>query len=394
LTPFKFSVDERNPGGKKTYLKNMSPNKWSNPGAHKILVLTILPWIFLDTAFVSSSVQNEIQPSKQYSRLVECIQAANVEDPLIAFSVFEKEFDPSVHAANLAFFNEDSELISQIRTALNASELRWELENYKRRLLFVPETRAEYATLFKTYCKDVIDFILTQTQLQNPFRALQILDYENTEVPDTDNGITAFLVHNLAEEFVYSYSFYNSQKKKVVIELDQKVFIGEVGSYSSSIYQAADGTFVFVKNNYTIWQNSAKNPYSALMVPVEETFHISLRDYTQQAIRAELAANSVKSIDEVQRIVDEWVAVEEAIVGAMVFSLLPEFLRKSASNFQPAWIEEDFAVKHTLERYKYLGKGIEVVAELGVRNSLDLYRENPEAFRKLLIRDQSADSYL
>jgi hypothetical protein len=370
----------------------MSPNKCSNPGAHKILVLIILQWIFLDITVASSSVQNEIQPSKQYSRLVECIQAANVENPLIAFSVFEKEFDPAVHAANLTFFNEDSELISQIRTALNAGELRWELENYQRRLLFVPETRAEYAALFKTYCNDVIDFILSQTQLQNPFKALQILDYENPEVPDTDNGITAFLVHNLAEEFVYSYSFYNPQRKKVVIELDQKVFLGEVGSYSSSIYQTADGTFVFVKNNYTIWQNSAKNPYTTLMVPVEETFHISLRDYTQQAIRTELAANSVESIDEVRRIVDEWVAVEEAIVGAMVYSLLPEFLSKSASNFQPAWIEEDLDVKHTMERYRYLEKGIQVVVELGVKNSLDLYRENPSAFRKLLIRDEGAHS--
>jgi hypothetical protein len=313
---------------------------------------------------------------------------------LIAFGVFEKEFDPAVHATNLAFFNEDSELLSQIRTALNAGELRWELENYKRRLLFVPENREEYATLFKTYCDDVIDFILTQTQLQNPFRALQILDYENPVVPDTDNGITAFLVHNLAEEFVYSYSFYNPQQKKVVIELDQKVFLGEVGSYSSSISQAEDGTFVFVKNNYTIWQNSAKNPYTALMVPVEETFHISLRDYTQRAIRAELVADSVQSMAAVQRIVDEWVAVEEAIVGAMVYRLLPEFLSKSASNFQSVWIEEDFAVKRALERYKYLQKGIQVVAELGVKNSLDLYRENPAAFRKLLTGDQRVDSYL
>jgi hypothetical protein len=347
----------------------------------------ILQWIFLDISVALSSVQNDIQASGQYSRLVEFIQAANAENPLIAFSVFEKEFDPAVHAANLAFFNEDTELLSRIKTALNAGELRWELENYKRRLLFVPETRQEFATLFKTYCNDVIDFILRQTQLQNPFKALQILDYENPEVPDTDNGITAFLVHNLAEESVYSYSFYSPQRKKVVIELDQKIFLAEVGSYSSSIYQTADGTFVFVKNNYTIWQNSAKNPYSALMVPAEETFHISLRNFTQRAIQTELAVNSVASIAEVRRIAAEWVAVEEAIVGAMVYSLLPEFLSKSASNFQPAWIDEDFAVKRAMERYKYLEKGIRLVGELGLKNSLDLYREDPEAFRKLLIRD-------
>lgn len=351
----------------------------------------MLPWIFLIAPIASGSLQDEVQPVHKYSRLVECIQAATFEAPLMAFGVFEKDFNPAAHAANLVFFNEDSAHLSKIKAALNSDELRWQLENSRRRLMFVPEFRHEYATLFERYCNEVIDFVLEQTQLQNPFSALKILDHENPEIPASDDGIIAFLVHNLAEEYVYSYSFYNPRQKKVLIELNQRVFIGEVGSYSSSISQAPDGTFVFAKNNYTIWQNSSKNPYTALMVPVEETFHIALRDYTQGAIQAELVADAMQSMAPVQRVVDEWVAIEEAMVGALVYNLLPEFLSRSVPNFHPEWIEDDLVVKRTMERYKYLQRGIEVVSDLGLTNSIDLYRENPATFRKLLTGDGGAD---
>jgi hypothetical protein len=339
-------------------------------------------------------VPNETEPLKEYSRLIEFIKTANIEEPLYPFDAFEKEMDPDVHRSNLAYFEKDPDLLRKIRFELNTEELRWKLENFKRRLLFVPEIRKEYAALFKSYCDDVIDFVLTKTQLQNPFSALMTLNDENPELPETDTGITAFLVHNLAEEYVYSYGFYGSQQKKVVIELDQKVFIGEVGSYSSSISQAEDGTFVFARNNYTIWQNSAKNPYTALMVPVEETFHISLRDYTQKAIREKLVSDSVQSIVDVNRIVDEWIAIEEAIVGGLVYGLLPEFLTQSVTNFQPTWIEADLASKRTMKRYRYLYKGIQVVAKLGIKKSIDLYRQNPHAFRNLLTGNPETGSQL
>jgi len=359
-----------------------------------ILLLSVLSLAVFVSSTSISSVQNENKPLKEYSRLIEFIKTANIEEPLYAFDAFEKKLDPAVHQLNLAYFEEDPELLRKIRFELNTEELRWKLENFKRRLLFVPEIRKEYATLFKGYCDDVIDFVLTKTQLQNPFSALMTLNDEKPKLPEADAGITAFLVHNIAEEYVYSYGFYDSQQKKVVIELDQKVFIGEVGSYSSSISQAEDGTFVFARNNYTIWQNSAKNPYTALMVPVEETFHISLRDYTQKAIREKLVSDSVHSIVEVNRIVDEWIAIEEAIVGGLVYGLLPEFLSQSVTNFQPAWIEADLASKRKMKRYRYLNKGIQVVAELGINKSIDLYRLDPRAFRNLLTGNPETGSHL
>jgi hypothetical protein len=43
--------------------------------------------------------------------------------------------------------------------------------------------------------------------------------------------------------------------------------------------------------------------------------------------------------------VEEWVAVEEAIVGGLVHHLLPVFLEQHLDAFQFEWIEDDLSMK-------------------------------------------------
>jgi len=71
-------------------------------------------------------------------------------------------------------------------------------------------------------------------------------------------------------------------------------------------------------NHYTIWQTSARNPYSLLTVPVEETLHVLLRPYTHQAIRAQIATGLASESGVARTIVDEWLEVEEAVVGGLM----------------------------------------------------------------------------
>jgi hypothetical protein len=378
-------VNDRDYRPEETHVLNLCRPKQLKPVRHNVLLVLILSGIFF---LISTSVcmpVNEAKPPIDYSRLIEFIKAANADTPLYPFAPFEKELDFTVHQLNLSYINNHPGLLKKIRLALNTKELQWKLENFKYRVVFVPETREEYATLYKSYCTDVIDYVLTKTQLKNPFSAITNLNSEKPSVSEINEGITAFIVHNLAKEFVYTYGFYNPQQKKVIIELDHKSFIGEVGSYISTVSQAGDGNFVFVKNNYTIWQNSAENPYTALMVPVEETLHINLRDYTESAIRETLRSGMKPDIDDVTRIVEEWVAVEEAITGGLVNGLLPDFLSNVITEFKPTWIESDLTTKSTMKRYRYLKKGIQIVENLGVIKSIHLYRESPYAFRDLLI---------
>ena len=61
---------------------------------------------------------------------------------------------------------------------LGGGSLRWKLDNFKQRLVFVPETREEYAALYKKYCIGVIDIILNETRLENPYTQIKTLQYK------------------------------------------------------------------------------------------------------------------------------------------------------------------------------------------------------------------------
>ncbi|MEJ2165731.1 MAG: hypothetical protein P8X90_09400 [Desulfobacterales bacterium] len=96
--------------------------------------------------------------------------------PMYAFNDFVKRFDQTGYKTTLAYFNKHHDLIKKIRKDLGGKHLQWKLEDFEQRLLYVPETRPEYAALYEKYCHEVIGFILDETQLDNPFtNSLRIL---------------------------------------------------------------------------------------------------------------------------------------------------------------------------------------------------------------------------
>jgi len=193
------------------------------------------------------------------------------------------------------------------------------------------------------------------------------------------------LVHNLVKEFSGTYIFFNQTQKKVKIQLEGKVFSGEVGFYSTDLYMKEDGSFEFVNDNYTIWQNSAKNPYTALIVPVEETLHVSLREHTQQAILESLEKEKVHGLKGARKIAEDWVSVEEGIVGGLVHSLMPRILDNYLDPIPSRLVEKDLVTKSQLIKYRYLERGIELVKDLGYQKALHLYKTDPTRFRDMLI---------
>lgn len=318
-----------------------------------------------------------------YSRLVEFIGLTDVENPLLVFKDFQEEFDEASHKANLEYFAEHPDLITKIYQDLGSDEVRWKLNNLMHRLVFVPERREEYASLYESYCLDVIGYILDRTKLKNPFMNIRTLQEGKPEMPQ--GGITAYLVHNLAKEFVASYVFFGQDGRKISIELTGKIFSSVVGSYTTNIYMREDGTFEFEKDTYTIWQNSAANPYTALMVPAEETLHVAVREHTNRAIKEQLTENPVESVGALQNIVEEWIAIEEALVGGLVHALLPHFLRKYVKNLPPSSIDADMEFKSTLQKYRYLPKGIELVKRFGCETALNLHAHAPTKVKEFLI---------
>jgi hypothetical protein len=340
----------------------------------------ILPFFLTFGAAYSNA-----EAADDYTRLLELIQLDDQHQPLYVFNDFEEEFDEASHRATRQYFKEHPDLIQRIKDKLESGKLRWKLRKLKHRLLFVPENRTEYATLYKDYCLDVIHAILDKTGFDNPYDSIQTLNRSKPVRHEKNEGVTAYIVHNLAKEYVGTYIFSNQTDKKVKIELEGKLYSGDVGAYTSTLIMNENGTIEFIKDKYTIWQNSADNPFTALMVPAEETLHIALRDSTESAIKKDVEQSHQRSLKSVEQIVEDWMAVEEAIVGGIVYRLLPHILEEHITDLSLSDIEMDIIAKRQFEKYRHLEKGITIVKEIGYGEAIRMYSKDPAAFRDLLL---------
>jgi len=351
-----------------------------------------LEYVFAATAlffsiFLSTSCSNHqpLERPQNYTRLFELIRLKDRTQPLYVFNDFKEEFDAASHRATRQYFKEHPGLIQRIKAKLEGGTLRWRLRNLKHRLLFVPESRTEYAEIYKNYCLDVIHAILDKTGFDNPYDSIQTLNHSQPVRHEKNAGVTAYIVHNLAKEYVGTYIFSNQTDKRVKIELKGKLYSGDVGSYTSTLTMNANGTIKFLKDKYTIWQNSAANPFTTLMVPAEETLHITLRDATESAIKKTVERRHRRSLKSVEKIVEDWMAVEEAIVGGIVYRLLPNILEKRITDLSLSYIEMDISAKSQFEKYRHLEKGISIVEEIGHAEAIRMYSKDPSAFRDLLL---------
>lgn len=322
-----------------------------------------------------------------YSRLLHFIKGDNLEAPLLLLSDSQGEFDQNLNSENIAYLNKNKDLLQHIQVRLDAETLKWKLSGSSKRLLVVPERRQEYARLFEDYCRSAIDYALDRTQLVNPYLQIATLDEPVAlEAESGVPGVTAYLVHNIADEYVEEYLFYKQEEggTKIKIKLSNRVFTGRVGSYTSTLTFGEDSRIEFVRDPYTLWQNSAKNPVNVLVAPIEETLHIALRSATETAIRGKLEQIKPNNIQEVEKVVQEWMAVEEAIVGGLVARLMPEIFDRLLSGPMLKEISDSLAERDIHEQYRYLQEGIRVVDDLGVRPAIDLYVSEPTRFQKLI----------
>jgi len=355
-----------------------------------IFVLAIMTVALHSSPILSAGTDVNLPgTTSKYARLVKFIRLEDKVKPVYVFNDFEETIDKASINDTKQYFSKRKDLIGKIKKDLGDGFLRWKLENFKQRLVFVPETRDEYAALYKKYCIDVIDLILNETMLDNPYTQIKTLRHEDPDIPE-NSGITVFLVHNLAKEYYGTYSFFNENKKKEIkISLRGTHFIGEIGSYSSLLEIKKDGTIEFVRNTYTIWQNSAQLPYNALIVPIEETLHIALRPHTEEAIRNELKNSAAPETDDVEQIVEQWVAVEEALVGGLVNVFFPKIVSRYFDHFPLVEIERGLESKLGIKKYRHLMEGIRMVENTGYQAAVALYRRNPNKIKEMLIKTKN-----
>jgi hypothetical protein len=343
--------------------------------------------VILTTVFVAGqSPAAQVDECRNYPYLAELLCPSPDPAPFVALTTFKDAYDESVHNAGVEYFNANPELVKRIRDDLGSQEVRWRLEEISHRLVYAPEVREEVAGLFTNYCLEVIEDLLARTGLRNPYCSISTI-VEETPVVLRDEGIKAFIVQDLAREYTARYQFSGPAQKRIQIDLSGRITINEVGSYSSYLhYSQETDNWEFIHDGHTIWKSVSSNLYTVLMTPLEETMHIALREHTEKAIMEAVARKEgIPSLKEVQRVVDDWMAVEEAIVGGLVYKLIPDVVIKRIPDLPMEWVLADLATKARFDKYHLLPKGIAVVENHGLKESIHLYSQDPSAFRALLV---------
>ncbi len=356
-----------------------------SPAGHLPFWAALIAVLLVRTA--AALAGNPPEASPNYAMLLDFIQMEDRKGPLVEFRQTGQDIDADLSRENRDFISQNEALLGKIRTELNSEALRWRLVDATQHLMVVPENQDAYATLFESYCRSVVDYVLQATALPNPYRTIATLRSPpaTPELPWRE-GITAYLVHNIADVYTEEYAFFDAANTNhsVRIKLDNRVYLGEIGSYSSYLVINDGALYSFEHNPYTIWRDSAANPLNVFIAPIEETLHISLRGTTEEAIKNRLSRCPPDSRADIEAVVEEWMAVEEAAVGGLVSALLPGVLDRFLEGDASADIERAFAERKQFEKYRFLDRGIAVVDELGLLSAIRIYREDPGQFKSLL----------
>jgi len=336
--------------------------------------------------------ENQTHQWHHFEHLLDFIRMEERQDPLVEFTQTREGLDAALSLENRRFISQNEGLLEEIRTELNGNALNWKLRQATTRLMVVPEAHPDYAALFERYCYAVIAYVLQETRLPNPYQAITTLDGPPVDpIRSVDDGITAYLVHNIADVYSEEYEFFAAidSDRSIRITLDNRTYRGEIGSYSSFLVVDEDRQYRFEHNPYTLWRNSAEDPLNVLIAPVEETLHIALRDATEGAIKTRLTDQPPSTRADMEAVVEEWLAIEEAAVGGLVSALLPEILDRILDGDSTADVMRTLAERQTFDKYRYIDQGIEVVKTIGIQSTIAVYLEQTDHFKAMLASPSS-----
>ena len=352
---------------------------------------TLLATMLVTLIVVNSAAMAAAEPAEnptreiRYRNLFQSLDSSARSGDFIAFTDFARDPEYTDRRNSLDYLSSRPDLIERIRGDLGSREIHWQLEDLSSRLLYVPEDRMEVAELFTDYCRETIHDLLDRTGLANPYCSISTSN-DNTAGQPEDQGIKAVIVQDLAREYIASYLFSGNTDKKIKVDLSGRTTINEVGSYTSYIhYSEEKGGWQFLRDRQTVWKSVSANPYTVLMTPLEETLHIVLREHTEKAILAAIITHpGTPSLQQIHDLVEGWLAVEEAIVGGLVYSLVPEVVLRRIPDLPREWIRTDLETKAHFPKYRLLPRAIKLVQDFGLKESIQLYRQDPVATRNLL----------
>jgi hypothetical protein len=347
------------------------------------LSLLIATIALLCSGTLSLAAQHKLY--NMYRDLPELLRQSNLPSEFIPLSDFEAGNEMAIQDASIEYLNAHPELVERIRSDLGAEEIQWRLQKLSHRIVYAPEDRPDVARLFLDYCQEAIADLLDLTGLENPYCSISAITAPNPDMASRQ-GIIALIVQDLAHEYTARYQFSGTGGKRIEIDFSGRIKVNEVGSYSSYLqYSEKAHGWEFIHNRHTVWKSASTNPYTVLMTPLEETLHIMLREFTEKAILQSIKARPDNpTLPEIQSTVEDWLALEEAIVGGLVYKIVPDVVISRVPTLSLEWIQADLKTKSRYEKYRLLPKAIQFVEINGLKECIRLYGQDPMEFRRLL----------
>jgi hypothetical protein len=319
--------------------------------------------------------------------LSELVTTDALTGPLLPFRTLGVDPDGEIKAHIYREVAHKSGLMAHLKKRLETEgPISLDLREIKVDLQYVPETRTHLARAYQTYCRQAIAHTCQVAQVPSFYRGIFLPQTANPEIAAGD-GVSAFVVHRLAKayEAICDFSAGGGRNDRhVKFKVAGAIYSSHLGAVEMDVEGLPDGSYRIQRRNYTIWQDYADNVYTLLQIPVEETLHYLMGRHTDRQLRHQLRADAIHQAAQVEEIASNWMAVEEAIVGGLVEQILPVLIRRQELVLDAGDVKRSAAAKAGLPQYRYRDLGLRLVASMGARAAMEMYREDPLAFRKQL----------
>jgi hypothetical protein len=317
-------------------------------------------------------------------------QMAERESPLLIFRDYIADPDVEVEQHIRLQLGQRKDLLGMLKKKI-AFEKKVELsvEDLQVRLMFVPQLEEEYAAAYQRYCIDITQYLFIMNAMESFYTT--VTSPKKSFPAIANNGVSAFLVHRLAKAYRAVCRFTAESGRSVKFKAKGAIFSNHLGAVDLEIESLAPGEFGLKRKPFTIWQDDTENLYTLMSVPVEETLHFQLGRATDREIFLSIKKQPPVNLSSAQKLAEEWMAVEESVVGGLVNRVLARYCDENNLVLPSAFTEETNKPSvPSLNQYKYRSQGIRLVQNLGIQATMSMYMQSPSAYRERLFAQQGA----
>lgn len=341
-------------------------------------IFVVAVWAMTPLAGHAAAVKNDLEIVAQMPKMAER------DGPLLVLRDFVKDPDLEVKRYIRRELSQKDDLYALLKRKIDFDkQVQLSVKDVQVRLMYVPQRPAGPGEAYQRYCRSILTFLFEMIQTDNFYTSITSPD--GSLPPLDDSGVTAFLVHRLAKAYQATCRFTAESGRFVEYRASGAIFSNHLGAVDLEIEFVAPRQVRLKRKPFTIWQNNSEDVYTLLSLPVEETLHYYVGRATDHQLAEALRLTPPRSVTAAQQLAEEWIAVEESIVGGLVTRVVKEYCTRNHMAVPPMDSEEMRSSEPTLLQYKYRRYGVALVREMGFHEALTLYMGHPDHFRELVV---------